>query len=63
MIVLLLTVAEVPYAYSKKRHWSSEISSESPELRGRVKFIVITPFSTVATAFVMSWLESNGGSK
>jgi len=37
------------------------MSFESLELQGRVKFIVVTPFSSVAIAAEMSWLESTGG--
>ena len=50
-----------PQANSKKRHSARETSLLSPELRGLVNVITVTPSETIAPVLDMSWLLSSGG--
>ena len=50
-----------PQANSKKRHSSRETSLLSPELRGLVNVITVTPSDNIATALDITWLASSGG--
>ena len=52
-----------PQANSKKRHTSRDMSLVSPEFRGLVNVIVVSPLDTVAATLDRSCCESSGGRK